>query len=99
MTQIYLEQDGNRYTVSAKGHATGSTETCAAISTLLFTLAGWLHNATTHIVRENLNPGDAMIEFVGGSNAETAFDMVFVGFLQLEKSQPDAIHVNAKIIS
>ena len=100
MTAIYLEQDGDRYTVSAKGHATGSMEVCAAVSTLLYTLDAWLHNTDLDVLRERLEPGDALIEYAGiDAGAQTAFDFVTVGFLQLAKSEPSAIEVEAKIIS
>ena len=100
MTAIYLEQDGDRYTVSAKGHATGSMEVCAAVSTLLYTLDAWLHNTDLEVLHERLEPGDALIEYAGpDADAQTAFDFVTVGFLQLAKSEPAAIKVETKNIS
>lgn len=99
MTKVYLEKDRNRYTVRASGHATGSVETCAAVSTLLYTLAGWLHNDATLILTERLESGEACLEYVGGASAETAFDMVSVGFLQLEKTAPEYIDVDFQNIS
>ncbi len=99
MTAIYLEQDGDRYTVSAQGHATGSMEVCAAVSTLLYTLDAFLHNATADVMLERLEPGDALIVFAGGAEAATAFDFVTVGFMQLAISDPATIKVETKIIS
>ena len=98
MTKVYLEQDGNRYTVSCKGHATGSVEACAAVSCLVYTLAGWLHNASVKVLQEKLDSGDALIQYRGGDAAETAFDMICVGFLQLKKSYCDYVSVDLQVL-
>ena len=98
MTKVYLEQDGKRYTVSCKGHATGSVEACAAVSCLVYTLAGWLHNASVSVLQEKLDSGDALIRYQGDAAAETAFDMICIGFLQLEKSYEKYVSVDIQII-
>lgn len=98
MTQVYLEQDGRRYTVSCQGHATGSVEACAAVSCLIYTLAGWLRNASGHVLKEKLEDGNALIQFRGGDAAETAFDMITVGFLQLEAQYGDYVTVDFRVI-
>lgn len=99
MTDVYLEQDGNRYTVFARGHATGSPEMCAAVSTLLYSLAGWLHNAPADILTEKLEPGDACLSYQGDGDDETVFGFITIAFLQLQKSDPAHIKVDVKIIS
>ena len=98
MTQVYLEQDGQRYTVSCKGHATGSVEACAAVSCLVYTLAGWLRNTSIPVLKEKLEDGKALIQFHGGDAAQTAFDMITVGFLQLQAQYGDYIHADLRII-
>lgn len=99
MTRAYLEQDGHRYTVSCKGHATGSVEACAAVSCLIYTLAGWLRNSAVVVLKEELDDDAmAMIQFCGGAAAETAFDMICVGFLQLAESYGEYISVDFKVI-
>ena len=45
MTKVYAERDGNRCILSAQGHAIGSEQVCAAVSGLLYALAGYLTNA------------------------------------------------------
>ena len=111
MTRVYLERDGNQYTVSCKDHA-DSEASCASVSTLLYTLAGYLHNIADlcEIEDERLEPGDARICFrssdvhitlAGDKTAcydadtivQAAFDMICVGFLQLEASYPGAASV------
>jgi len=98
MTRVYLEQDGNRYCVCCKGHATGSVEACAAVSCLVYTLAGWLRNVATLTVEERLEDGDAVIRFMGGDAAETAFDVICVGFLQLKAQYGAFVQVDLQII-
>ena len=98
MTRVYLEQDGQRYTVSCNGHATGSVETCAAVSCLVYTLAGWLRNTSVLVLKETLEDGSATIQFQCGAAAETAFDMIAVGFLQLQKQYPEYISVDFRVI-
>jgi uncharacterized protein YsxB (DUF464 family) len=99
MTHVYLEQDGDRYTVGASGHATGSMEICAAVSTLLYSLAGFLHNSPSEILSEVLVPGEALLSFAGGDDDETVFSFMVIAFSQLEKSEPAHIKVEVKIIS
>lgn len=99
MTQVYLEQAGKqRYMVSCKGHATGSVEACTAVSCLVYTLAGWLRNTSIQVLKEKLEDGDALIQYQGGDAAETAFDMISVGFLQLQAQYGDYISVDFRVI-
>ena len=98
MTQVYLEQDGQQYTVSCKGHAAGSVEACAAVSCLVYTLAGYLRNTSIPVLKEKLEDGDALIRFRGGAAAETAFDMICVGFLQLQAQYGEYISVDFRVI-
>ena len=96
MTSVYLERNGDRYTVHCQGHATGSAEVCAAVSCLVCTLANWLRMSHTEIVAEQIKEADALLCFEG---EKTAFDMVCVGFLQLERYYGEYIKVNTKNIS
>ncbi len=97
MTEIYLKRRGNLYTVRAKGHAVERADVCAAISTLLYTLAGYLANCPEVLLRkQRLLPGDAAVEFGGGKAARMAFDMITVGFLQLEQAAPGALRVTVR---
>lgn len=96
MTSVYLERSGDRYTVHCQGHATGSKEVCAAVSCLVCTLANWLRMSHAEVLEERVKDADALLRFKG---AETAFDMVCVGFLQLEHYYGEYIKVNTKNIS
>ena len=99
MTRVYLERAGNRFTVSCQGHATGNQDVCAAASCLIYTLAGWLRNSSVAVEEEHLDQdANAKLIFSGGENAETAFDVICTGFLQLELTSPQYISVILNVI-
>lgn len=98
MTSVYLKGSNDRYVVYCSDHATGSVETCAAISCLVYTLTGWLHGGGAEIIQEQLKDGEAMLIFTGDKAAKAAFEMVCVGFLQIQKTYPKYIRVTAENI-
>ncbi len=90
MTEVTL-YCGDSYSVRCRGHATGSPEVCAAISCLMFTAAGWLHNTQdAELVYEKLDSGDAYLRWHGG---KWLYDLLKIGFLQLQKTEPEKISV------
>lgn len=96
MTRVYAERDGNRYTIYANGHATGSPEVCAAISGLLYALAGYVRNASdgsTLAYDERLESGNVHLHFRGGEGAGGAFDMAVIGLKQIEAKYPELVSV------
>lgn len=89
MTKVFLERDGNRFTVSCKGHAK-SEAGCAAVSILCYTLAGYLRNIECEIEEARLEDGDARICWHGdGEKARAAYDITAIGFMQLSLSYPE----------
>ena len=96
MTTVYLEADGNRYSCVAKGHATGDERVCAAISTLMYTAAGYLVNAPSEeVLEQRLDPGDAALEWRGN---RTCWDVLKIGFLQLAHSYPRLVKCEVREI-
>lgn len=96
MTRVYAKRDGNRYTIYANGHATGSPEVCAAISGLLYALAGYVRNASggsTLAYDERLESGNVQLHFRGGEGAGGAFDMAVIGLKQIEAKYPELVSV------
>lgn len=96
MTQVYLEQGGDRYLVSCRGHATGSPAVCAAVSCLVQTLESYLDEMlpdSTGLVGE----GQATFRF-SGPGARTVFHLMSIGFLRLEQTAPEYVQVEQKII-
>lgn len=98
MTRVYAERDGNRHLLYAKGHADGSETACAFISGIIFSLAGYLENAEDHVetLSYRTDPGDAVFECVGDECVSAAFEMAVIGLLQMEKSFPRFIKVEAE---
>lgn len=98
MTKVSIEADGNRRILSARGHATGSVECCAAISGLLYALVGYLENAALEedidYCARRVNDGDVFLDLTGGRRAGIAFDMAACGLLQIEKQYPQFIQVD-----
>lgn len=93
MVEAYFEQDRDRFLVTCKGHATGSEKVCAGVSAVIYALAGWVNNYAEAEVRIELESGDALITFRGGSEAEAAFDMALIGLKQIQLAEPDKVSV------
>lgn len=94
MTRVTLKEDSGRYSVICEGHATGSVEVCAAVSTLVYTLLGYLKNADGVAVENaELADGYAEIKFSGGENARVAYELICIGFLQLAMAKDELIEI------
>ena len=98
MTRVYAERDGNGHILCARGHADGSEAACAFISGIIFSLAGYLENADDHVdtLSYRTEPGDAAFECIGDECVSAAFEMAVIGLLQLEKSFPQYVKVDAE---
>ena len=97
MTCITLSNSEGRYTVEAQGHATGSVQACAAVSALMYSLAGYLANADgIELYSEDIADGFFAVEFSGEHAAQFIYDFCLIAFLQLEKNYADFVTVKAK---
>lgn len=98
MTTVHAERSGHRCTLSAKGHATGSEQVCAAVSGILYALAGYLANAIREryieFYDDHMEPGDVLLDFNGDGGTTAAFTMAVIGLQQIEQSCPDFIRVD-----
>lgn len=81
-----------RWRLLLKGHATGSAETCAAVSCLAQTLEGWLLAHDAEKYEATVSPGDVEIR-AAGRGVGAAFEMVFVGLKRLERTDPERVRV------
>ena len=83
MTQVYAERDGQRCILSAQGHATGSVEACAAVSGILYALAGYVTNAMreryVEVYTWRMESGDVQLDFSGDDGTAAAFEMAVIG--------------------
>lgn len=104
MTIVYCEKKGDQYTITANGHSTGSPEVCAAVSGLLYALAGYVENEKdekdgVQSVIGRMANGNFFIVFHGKERAEAVYNMTLIGLLQIEKSHPEYIKVERREIS
>ena len=97
MTQVYAERSGNRCILSAKGHATGSVEVCAAVSGILYALAGYLANAIREryieFYENRMEEADVLLDFNGDDCATAAFEMAVIGLAQIGQQHPGLLQV------
>lgn len=87
--------NGGYYSIELFGHATGSDKVCAAVSGLVYALAGYLDNDTdVRWKNVDLSPGLASFDWEGGAESEGAWRMAIIGLAQLEKAEPERIKVH-----
>ena len=114
MTTIYAERDGNRCILSAKGHARADgaedgealegVQVCAAVSALLYALAGYLANAMEDPMRRlemfshRLDSGDVYLDFAGDLECMAAFEAVVVGLAQVARRYPARVKLEQQKI-
>lgn len=89
MTRVVL-RGGDVCSVMCRGHATGRADVCAAVSCLVYTAAGYLRNSEGKVLAEKLESGDAYLAWEG---TEWLYQLLKIGFLQLEMTAPEAVQV------
>lgn len=99
MTKIYAKRQGNYCELVAEGHATGSVTVCAAVSGLLYALAGYAVNAekAERVRITKLHIKDAMVD-IRGIGFRDAWEMAVIGLQQIEKLYPAFISVTVEIL-
>ena len=86
------QPDTRVYVLGLRGHATGSERVCAAISGLVYALAGFLANdEDTEMLAQWMEPGDVSLQFICGERGKAALQLVLIGLMQIEKAHPDYI--------
>ena len=95
MTTIQARRSsgGFRCAIRASGHATGSEKACAAVSAILYALAGYLKNAEADRRLPVLESGDAVLDFWADEEAKGAFEMAVIGLAQVAKAEPERVSV------
>lgn len=97
MTKVYMERDGDRRLLVARGHAEGSVEACNYITGVLYALAGYVKNAEAagfaEVFKMETLPGNVTVHCRGDERVNAAFDMAMIGLMQLERTMPDMICV------
>lgn len=73
---------------------------CAAVSAIMYALAGWLINADdggkAYDVLIDMSSGRAKLGWRGGAEADAVYNMVVIGLAQIAKGYPDYIHIDDK---
>lgn len=92
MSTVELIDSGHEYSIIAKGHT--ESKMCSAISCLLYTAAGYITNTDEIVIQEIvLDPGDAKLVWTGGRKAHFLFDLMEIGFRQLQEGDPENIFI------
>ena len=103
MTEVYIEIDGKRMMLSAKGHAEGSEVVCGIVSAAVYGLAGTLWNADTlgldvDLVTVKMASGDALIICYGDEKVEVLFKSLFLMLGQVAGQEPEYLKVERKFL-
>lgn len=96
MTRISFSDKRGRLRICAEGHATGSEAACAAVSAIMYALAGWLLNENgegAELEKSELRAGYAEIIFSGGEAARTAYEMAVIGLMQIAQAEPKRVSI------
>ena len=88
MTNIVCRY-GDSYSVVSEGHA-GTAQSCTAVSAVVQSLAGWVHN---HTGSSSLQKGKAVIVFPEQDGARAVMDMTVIGLLQIQQAAPEDVAV------
>ena len=94
MTTVSFCRNSDTYTVKCQGHATGSENICAAVSSIVYTLAGYLLNSENiKVLTNKTESGNAEFIFSGGAEAAYCYKMAVIGLSQLAKSFPNFVKI------
>ena len=102
MTTVNIQTTGGHYRLTARGHATGSPAVCAAVSALLFTLAGYLKKleqaGEVSLDQLRLEPGRAdlaahSLRPAPDNAARGPFDMTVLGLRQIADTFPQQVQL------
>lgn len=96
MTDVIYVRDGERYMITADGHA-GDTESCNYINGILWALAGYVTNAEARRDAQSVTleteSGHMEVSCTGNELVGAVYEAALIGLLQLEKARPDTISV------
>ena len=101
MTEVVSACGGGRFALAVRGHAATRT-VCAAVSCLLCSLGGWLHNAEeAETLCERLESGRARLVWRAKrpedeAACRAAFELAEIGFLQLQMAEPEQVRVRRR---
>lgn len=95
MTEARFAHAAGRWDIRIFGHATGRPDVCAAISSILYALAGYLVNAAdegmAQVYRLQMDSGDVQIKCSGDAHTDGACAMAGIGLMQLAETFPEVV--------
>lgn len=89
MTRIKARYGPDGYCVVSVGHA-GTSESCTAVSAILWALAGWVEN---NVGAYRMEKGGALICIPKCGGAAAVMDMAVIGLQQLARKRPDDVKI------
>lgn len=104
MTKVEITIAEPRFSIIFDGHAEGSPEVCTAVSTLMFSLEGYLRNHEEELFLHSAkmdSPGWGYLMFELEDPAKDirgAFDLVMIGLLSIANDCPEYCEVTVKEI-
>ena len=96
MTKISIINENGLHSITADGHAEGSETLCAAISTIMQMLVGWLNNAEEHLKETAvtlISDGYCKVIAKGDACLDAVFEAAEIGLRMLELTDPNKIKV------
>ena len=100
MVDVRFAFSPERYRMTLRGHSgynPGNDVVCAGVSSIVFSLLGWLANASEHITTTRAiqyEPGRVDVDVSGDSTLDSPFEMAIIGMQEIEKAHPANVHVN-----
>lgn len=99
MIQIHYQQDGSVCRLELQGHAdyaaSGEDIVCAGVSSIIFSLLGWLENHPEEMENADtdVSSGAVFIYCDCSEKALTAFELVAIGLEQIALRYPDHVAI------
>lgn len=99
MIRAKYQTDGEQHGLTLVGHAdysdAGRDIVCAAVSSIVYALLGWMENNSEDIAWNDTSvaSGDVMIRCEGGARTGAAFDMAAIGLEQIAMKYPDCVEI------
>lgn len=96
MTTVSIIEERGLHSITADGHATGSETLCAAISTIMQMLVGWINNAQEHLAEAaitKISDGYCKVIAKGDACVDAVFEAAEIGLRMLELAEPQKIKV------
>lgn len=97
MITVRYERAGCHHRLTVEGHAgyskQGNDIVCAAVSSISWTLIGYLVEEEPEYTAADTDRGYMEVTCTGGEKAANAFDMAVLGYRQIAQKYPQCVEV------